>query len=262
MRNLQILGVAVALGVASLGASAAALMPDYANVPTDWTTDRYAPASFANVGTYQGRNDVLGIGISSADAFNNRPAGYQSTFYNTQGKQHVIAGGPGSSITADLFIQSDWRDGANGSVRSDMWGVMADAGSVVSAYPIIGFTNYGGSARYRVWDDDTGWHDLAVAVTYDAWTEFEIQYSGSSFDFLINGVSVYSDGTINGTTGFSAVIMQAYNFGGDPSINGAVANDYTAHWANASTAQVPEPASLALTALALLAAAAASRRRA
>ena len=49
-----------------LTANAAVIMPDFGGVPAGWTTDRYEPASFTNVGTYQGRSDVLGIGITSA----------------------------------------------------------------------------------------------------------------------------------------------------------------------------------------------------
>ncbi len=221
-------------------------MPDYANLSTGWTTDRYEPTSFSNVGTFQGRNDVLGIGITSAGNLANRPGAYQSSFYNTQGRQHAISGGAGSSISADLYIEESWRDGLDGNVRSDMWGVMTD-GAAVSDYPIIGFTNYGGNARYRVWDD-AGWHDLAMAVTFGGWTSFEILFTGVSYDFSINGVQVHTDTAIDGSTGFSAVIMQAYNFA-DPAISGAENVDYTAHWSN--TQNVPEPGTIALLGLAL-----------
>ena len=124
--------VMATLAAASFVTQAAPLMPDFANVPTSWTTDRYDPTSFSNVGTYQGRADVLGIGITEAGNLANRPNSYQSGFYNTQGKQHAITGGAGSSISADLYIENGWDESANGYVRSDMWGVMSDATSAVA----------------------------------------------------------------------------------------------------------------------------------
>lgn len=222
-------------------AQATAVMPDFSSVPAGWVTDRYAPASFANVGTFQGRNDVLGIEISNNDSLSNRPSGYQTTFYNTQGKQHTISGGAGSVLAADLFISSSWADPNNGNVRTDMWGVMTD-GSQVTDYPIIGFTNYDGNPRLRIWDD-TGWHDLTTAISYNAWTSFAIEFTGTSYDYSVNDVVVYSDTAIDGSTGFQAVIMQAYNFG-DPSLTGAIARDYTVNWSN--TQPVPEPATMLL----------------
>ena len=122
-------------------------------------------------------------------------------------------------------------------------------GSAVSDYPIIGFTNYGGAARYRVWDD-TEWHDLATAVAYDAWTAFSIAFTGSSYQYFIDGNLVYTDLTINDSTGFSATIMQAYNFYGDTSLAGAVPMNYTANWSN--TQSVPEPASMLLLGFGLI----------
>ncbi|MCK9993210.1 MAG: hypothetical protein Dbin4_01730 [Alphaproteobacteria bacterium] len=226
-------------------ANAAAVMPDFGDVPIGWVTDRYDPASFANVGIFQGRNDVLGIGIDDADGLTSRSGGFQSTFYNTQGRQHAISGGAGSVLSADLYIPVEWEDSANGHVRSDMWGVMTD-GSSVSDYPIIGFTNYGGAPRLRVWDGDIidGWVDLLTPVAYNNWMAFSIEYTGTSYVYSVNDALVYTDATINGSTGFSATIMQAYNFCGDTSISGAVCVDYTAHWSN--TQGVPEPMTMGL----------------
>lgn len=246
-------------------AQAAPIMPDFSTVPAGWTTDRYAPNGFANVGAFQGRNDVLGISIANADGLANRPAAYQSAFYNTQGKAHSAVGGAGSVLAADLYIPAEWLNAANGNVRTDMWGVMSD-GANVTDYGIIGFTNYGGAARLRVWDSDLlggsgNWVDVAMAPTTSSWMSLAIDFDGASYVYSIDGTVVYTDTSIHGTTQFSSVLMQAYNFN-DPSIAGAVPVDYTAHWANtAEAAAVPEPGDLALMMIGLAGFAAARRSR-
>ncbi len=230
--------------MAAFGASlpgASIIMPDFADAPAGWTVDRYAPDSFADIGTFEGREDVLGITISTDDGLSSRPAAYQSTFYNTQGMQYVLTGGAGSLLSAALYIPSAWTDPSDpgyGSYRTDMWGVMTD-GSSVTDYPIIGFTNYGGAPRYRIWEENLDdWVDLDTPVQANSWTDFGILFTGTSYIYLINGTPVYTDTTVNGSTAFSAMIMQAYNFAGDPSISGAQARNYTAFWSNAA---VPEP---------------------
>lgn len=225
-------------------ALANSVMPDFADVPNGWFTDRYAPHSFSNVGTYNGRNNVLGIEITSAEGVNNRAATHQeSSFYNTQGRDHpVTGGGLGSVLSADLYIPASWGSDANGNVKTDMWGVMTNGTSINSDYTTIGFTNYGG-ARYQIWDGDAGgWNAISLPVTYNAWNTLAIQFTGTSYIYSINGTTVYIDTTINGSKAFSWVDMQAYNFY-DPSLKGANPVDYTAYWSNT---QVPLPGSLLL----------------
>lgn len=56
------------LALAATGARASDLMPSFASTPAGWTVDRYAPASFGNVGAYQGQWNVLGIGIAPVES--------------------------------------------------------------------------------------------------------------------------------------------------------------------------------------------------
>jgi len=76
-------------------AHAADVMPSFAGAPAGWTVDRFAPLSFSDVGTYQGKSDVLGIGIGTGAT--------PGSFYNTQGESHPTSEGSGSSITANVW---------------------------------------------------------------------------------------------------------------------------------------------------------------
>lgn len=254
-----VLAMLAASALVAVAAHADSLMPDFAAVPAGWSTDRYAPSSFSNVGTYQNRSNVLGIGIDSSGNLAERAPAYQSSFYNTQGKGHDVNGGAGSVLSADLYIPESWRNASNGSVRTDMWGVMSNANAVYD-YTIFGFSNYGGAARLRVYDGDTanGWIDIATAINFNAWTSLAIDFTGSSYVYSVNGAAVYTDNTIHGSTSFSRALMQAYNFA-DPSIANASVLPYVANWANA---EVPEPGIIALFGLGLLGFAASRRKSA
>ena len=183
---------------------AAPLMPDFAaGFGSPWVTDRFEPASFSNIGTFAGRDNVLGIGINSSTDSANRPSGQQGQFYNTQGRQYAVSGGAGSVVSADLYLPQSWSNSALGSRRTDAWGVLSTGSG--PAWPIVGFTNFGGAARFRVWDIDDGWHDLSNAVNFDSWNALSMEFTGTTIETTINGVLAYSDTTLTGPTGFTGI---------------------------------------------------------
>jgi hypothetical protein len=238
-KTLALLFTCSFIGIAPV--HGAALMPDFSTAPAGWQTDRYQPNFFGNVGTFQGRDNVLGIGITPAEGVPGRPGGQTGMFYATQGMKYFVAGAAGSFLAADLFIPEEWSTGQH--VRTDMWGGLhAGNPATVVSYPIIGFTNFGGAARYRVWDD-VAWVDLNIPVLFGGWTAFEIEFTGTSYVYRINGNQVYVTNNVGGATGFKEVIMQAYNFN-DSTQTGWIGGSYMAHWSNAQV--VPEPGTLLL----------------
>lgn len=235
-------------------AQATELMPNYTGAPSGWFVDRYAPGGFADIGMYKGRSHVLGISIGPNGNLANRPAAYQSTFYNTQGEGHAISGGAGDSLSALLYIPTSWSNPGNGYARTDMWGFSTDG--VNPGYPIIGFTNYNTAASdgfigFRIWDDQNGiWDELATTVNYGAWNKLSFTFDGSNFNYYINDALVDVLPAAPGTLAFTEVAMQAYNFA-DPSLYaGGIPPQafvpYTAYWS-----AVPEPSTLAILAVAL-----------
>jgi len=253
-------GLAAAL--LTLAAHAAPVLPSV--TAAGWTTDRYEPASWTNVGTYQGRNNVLGIGINDTTNAANRPVGQQGAFYNTQGRQIGVTGGTGDSIAADLFLNEGWANSQNGFVRSDLWGRAGLVGNEAGAtYPIIGFTNFGGSPRLRVWDGDVGWINLAtdLSTLYGTWVAFEIEALASGYEFHVNGALVFTDSAIGAAGGgFTNGFLQAFNYN-ETSVGVTGNPAYTAHWSNPVGNAVPLPGTLALAGLALTLLAMTGRRR-
>jgi len=220
-----------------------------------WYTDRYTPSGFADAGTLDGRDNVLAISLSAADSQTSRPAAYSGAFYNTQGRK-VDAGiaGPVSWI-GSLYIPASWgspsASDSSGNRRSDMWGTVSPAtggdtcpASNCNLFPIIGFSNsaipdadgaVGGTPRFRVFDGNAGgWNDLAYTVSYDAWADFCVTFTGTAIEFRIGDTLVYTatdltqaDASYGPPAQIANVMAQAYNYG--------VA--YDAHWSRFAAGQ-------------------------
>ena len=232
--------------------------PDLATtVPGSWTTDRYAPCQFSLANGVQGRNNVLQTSVCAADNQTNRPAGYNSTFYNTQGKQIGIDGvgviPPASQkLSLDLYVDASWATSANGLVSTGMWSRVNQINTDAEAnawYPILGFSNISGAGTFRFFDSNVGYVDLGAVVNYGAWNTLAIEYTGNAYEALVNGTSQYSMTGDVGAERLTTAFINTSNYGPNNDTSG----EYTVNWSNTpAVTATPEPASMALLATGLI----------
>lgn len=216
------------------------LMPSFTNAPAGWTTDRYDPAFFgASTARIAGRNGELQIQVNQAQGYNSRPAGYQTSFYDFQGRTYPIAGtGAGDSISADIYVPASFATAASGNIASYLWAVGYNAGAAAD-YAIIGFANTPGTGEFAAWDDSTSsWIGLTAntaPVQYGAWNTVTVIYTGTTFDYYVNGAKVYSMNPAYGSTSIGATILNTFNFF-DPNLNYTAAN-YSVTWGDSQAPQ-------------------------
>ena len=233
--------------------------------PGTWGPDRAAPESFAAyIGTFQGRTNVLQVGLDGTGPSGVAGAGSgepgdptqmaNPAFAALRGRtNYAPAPIPGAwTLSADLWIESSWSTSANGLRRAEVWPQSSNARGFVAGLPALGFTNEGssGTGRFRWatgnWNET--WFNVPAAtapVNYDAWNSFQIEFvpANDLFKYYINCVEVAEftsivpdpdwspilDGTptLGGTSiGYHSVILQTYNYSANPP------GGYVVHWAN------------------------------
>jgi hypothetical protein len=236
--------------------------PNLGTQATSFTTDRYDPATWGLVNGFQGRNDVLQIGINSSTDASNRPSGQQGTFYNTQGKKLTVNTAGSWLFQSDLFVDQSWLSPSSTLVRTDMWaaGVL---GSAIASYPIIGFTNQGG-ARFRGYNSDGAgsWIDFTGSPVA-GWNTLGMEWvqSTNTYKYYVNNALVGSFSSVWPADGVGDLIYQAYNFN-DPELKISGNPAYDVRWSNTpARSVVPEPSTYALMGAGLLGIFGVARRR-
>jgi len=209
-----------------------------------WTVDRYAPQVFDVVGN----NITLGLRSSGFEA--NRPAPFNTSFYNYQGMKTTpdwLDTSAGSYVTIEMYVDSSWNDG----VRAGMWTTMSNGNLT---YPIIEYTkgtSTGGAVGsteftgFRWWQSGQGWTEISAAVATDQWYRLTIGLTSSLVTFDITEVagstSIFSSTVGNlGAHKIDNVILNAHNQG--------IAGEYDVQYRN--FAVVPAPGAIALLGLA------------
>jgi len=212
-----------------------------------WAVDRYAPQVFDVVGN----NITLGLRSSGFEA--NRPAAFNSSFYNYQGMKTTpdwTDTSAGSFVTIEMYVDSNWNDG----VRAGMWTTMSNGNLT---YPIIEYTkgtSTGGAVGsteftgFRWWQSGQGWTEISAAVATDQWYRLTIGLTSSLVTFDITEVagstSIFSSTVGNlGAHKIDNVILNTHNQG--------IAGEYDVQYRN--FAVVPAPGAIALLGLAGLA---------
>ena len=199
--------------------------------PNTWYPDRYPPKTFESA-SYLGQNR-LHVFISTDDALVNRPSGYQYSFYNYQGRNFTINNGTGTSISADLYIGSDW---ATKHRSASIWSTGVTAGDPSTySYPVLSFANSTGSnPTFKAWNDNAeqAWHNLSVPINYGSWYNLRIELSGGQFKYYINGSFVYAYTPTVAVVSLGDIKIEAYNFG-DVSLGSMYAlESYDVYWDN------------------------------
>ncbi len=208
------------------------LVDAFDTIDPAWVTDRYAPAGFDSV-MFDGDNRLM-VSISDADSAANRPSGYSSTFYNTQGRQRPMTSAPQWCVIGQVYVSADMISG-NNLRRTGLWARTGQVGTETGAdYFMIDIKRFDDAdafnpaaanitSTWRVWDSDTGWEVVSAPLTV-GWHDLRITSTGTEVQYYIDNVLVNTDDAINTTyPNLTTIFINSYNFG---------AGDYQVYWDN------------------------------
>lgn len=83
----------------------AQLTETFDSIDAGWVTDRYEPNGFTSA--FFDEDNRLKLDICTADAVNNRPSGFSSTFYNSQGRKRALGDIGGNwRVSIDMYISA------------------------------------------------------------------------------------------------------------------------------------------------------------
>ena len=196
-------------------------LSESSDIPNTWGPDRLVPTSFANIGSFQGRSNVLQIGLNGAQGayqwstMDGNPGSGSggpgdptvtgSGFFALQGRTYINIQPGAWTLSADLWIESSWSNPANGLRRAELWGLSTNDLNNTGLLPAIGFTNEGnnvetGVGRFR-WATGSwaeAFYNVPAAtapVNYGTWNSFKIEFVPAPtnlFKYYVNGVLVAS----------------------------------------------------------------------
>ena len=235
---------------------------------TGWSVDRYAPNSFTS-STAPDASTAFATTISYQDSSANRPSGYSSTFYNTQGYKQSVNGVSGTwYLSEDLYITSSMLTGTAGPMSSELWGGTGNGLGSQSGFYCFSFLSGVDSrsatasastgSMLGVFDDTTGlWSYYSTAGLTAGWSQISVAYNGSTVDFFVNGNLIASQGSAvisqdPDIATLDTAYIEDYNFYGGSGSGIPATGDtvvYRKDITAMTAAPVPEPSTLALASL-------------
>jgi hypothetical protein len=160
--------------------------------PGSWYTDRYAPSVFAGGVNFLSGQRLRQI-ISEFDGGQYRPAGFSSSFYDTQGRKFDLPENT-RQISIELYVPASWETSERR--MAGIWGTGFDSGLSIAGYPIIEYASVNDQAGFRTWDGDGSWTHLGLPddFAYNSWVNLTIT-------LLDNGQFLYQVSNASGNPG-------------------------------------------------------------